>query len=1158
VKALIDGGSQINVVNSKTIESLGLVPVGAIQIRGIVGEPVLANLVKLQIRIAEDNAERHTSLSNLSSSLRSGADDYATIICAACDGLNEELIITLPVADQLDKLAAPVCFDHNDDSAQSLNEPVAIDSLDNLSGSSVCEHSDAIVSVVTRSQAKLQSSTVHNNASSTVDQSLDVAGSVNDQSDVLDVDDVTALQEGSGQGNREALAKEQLEDESLVEAFNFARRQKDNYLIKDGLLYRREFHCGRELINLVVPRSRRLEVLKLAHDTCHFAGKRTYERIILSGLTWGPSKLGGTVRSDSIDYAAKCPTCQLHARTTCFDRVPIQAVPRDAVVFRHFYMDVFGPICPNEKLRYNFALVIICSASRYPFVYPLSVVNTKSICEALLKMFEVTGIASEMVLTSDNASYFRSALMTEFTKRLGITPRFSTPYHSEGHALVERSVQTMQRLIVKLAGEHRNGWTSFLGPALWAVREVPNATTGLPPHLLAFGQLRSGPLAILRETWTGERDLPVKLPVGAAGYLTDLREKLVAAGEYAEQHTKAEQSRYVRTYNKTARDKHFSVGERCLILQKDDTGNSMFAKWKGPAEIVAVQSPYSYIVEYNGNRYALHANKLRKFRVHVDSAECNAALYASPETMSEVGGSYNCSVVYEDDVDFGDLSVIETVSHISTGKPLLPSQRIDSEKMSHLSPQQQTELFSVLDKYPEVFSEIPGLCTLVEHCIPMRDDFVPRGFKAYRVPEQYRAEVRTQIAELLRLGFIEPSVSPQVSPLVCVLKPKDENGHRAVRMVIDYRYVNRFSRPFVTPLEDPLDIIQAIGNSRFISKFDANSGYHQCPVKVEDRWLTAFVFESNVYQYCRVPYGMVGSGDTFVRAVRQVLQPIRDISKSYVDDMAVHSDFWADHLHDIDRFLTAIKRSGFTLGLRKCDFARPYIKYIGHLIGSGKRGVDPEKVYDAMEKLKEPETKKQLRQIIGFFSFFRDYIPNFASVAKPLTDLTGKRIPERIPFREQEKKALSELKELLRNSVHNPLSIIDPNKAFSIYVDASDYAVGSCLVQSREGKEAPVAFASCKLTPTQQRWATIEKEAYAALWSLNRFKHWIFGRTVTLHSDHNPITFLTEAVPKSSKLMRWALAVQEFNVTFRYRAGSQNTVADCLSRNVYSPGEDGN
>ena len=96
-----------------------------------------------------------------------------------------------------------------------------------------------------------------------------------------------------------------------------------------------------------------------------------------------------------------------------------------------------------------------------------------------------------------------------------------------------------------------------------------------------------------------------------------------------------------------------------------------------------------------------------------------------------------------------------------------------------------------------------------------------------------------------------------------------------------------------------------------------------------------------------------------------------------------------------------------------------------------------------------------------------------------------------------------------------------------------------------------------KLTETQQRWSTIEKEAYAVLWSLNRFKQWIFGRPVTLHSDHNLITYLTEAAPKSSKLMRWALALQEFKLTFCYRAGHNNVVADCLSRNVLDTGEDG-
>jgi len=145
---------------------------------------------------------------------------------------------------------------------------------------------------------------------------------------------------------------------------------------------------------------------------------------------------------------------------------------------------------------------------------------------------------------------------------------------------------------------------------------------------------------------------------------------------------------------------------------------------------------------------------------------------------------------------------------------------------------------------------------------------------------------------------------------------------------------------------------------------------------------------------------------------------------------------------------------------------------------------------------------------------------------------------------------------LLYEAVNKPLSIIDMSKQFVIYVDASNFAVGACMTQVSEEGERPVAFASCKLNNTQERWATIHKEAYAALWALQKFKHWIFGKNVIVYSDHNPITFLTEAAPKSAKLMRWALAIQEFDVTFRYRKGSTNVVADCLSREVLS-GDDG-
>lgn len=292
------------------------------------------------------------------------------------------------------------------------------------------------------------------------------------------------------------------------------------------------------------------------------------------------------------------------------------------------------------------------------------------------------------------------------------------------------------------------------------------------------------------------------------------------------------------------------------------------------------------------------------------------------------------------------------------------------------------------------------------------------------------------------------------------------------------------------------------------------------------------------------------------QAVKGVLRPIREYTKSYMDDMAVHLDSFREHLHRIDCYLSVMKAAGFTLGLKKSQFVKSKIKFVGHIIGSGNRSVDPEKIA-VVKRLKEPETKRQLRQLIGFFSFFREYIPGFASICKPLTDLTGKRASDRIPFGSCERDALNKLKQLLCDATNRPLSIIDLSKRFSLFVDSSHFAVGAVLTQpDNTGHERPIAFASSKLTETQQRWATIEKEAYAALWGLQKYKYWLYGRSVILYSDHNPITFLTETTPKSSKLMRWQLALQEFDVEFRFRRGSLNEAADCLSRMVeYEDGD---
>ena len=129
------------------------------------------------------------------------------------------------------------------------------------------------------------------------------------------------------------------------------------------------------------------------------------------------------------------------------------------------------------------------------------------------------------------------------------------------------------------------------------------------------------------------------------------------------------------------------------------------------------------------------------------------------------------------------------------------------------------------------------------------------------------------------------------------------------------------------------------------------------------------------------------------------------------------------------------------------------------------------------------------------------------------------------------------------------LHVICYGEPCGILVDASSLAVGCCLIQwSNEGVEKPIAFISCKLTSTQMVWSTIEREAYAVVFALRKFRNFIFGTRVTIISDHNPLFYLKECAPKSAKLTRWALGLQEFDISWVYRPGSRNQAADYLSR----------
>ena len=397
--------------------------------------------------------------------------------------------------------------------------------------------------------------------------------------------------------------------------------------------------------------------------------------------------------------------------------------------------------------------------------------------------------------------------------------------------------------------------------------------------------------------------------------------------------------------------------------------------------------------------------------------------------------------------------------------------------------------------------------------------------RPYRVPDKFKPEVDQHIAELLEMGLIRPSDSPMASPIVCVAK-----RDCGVRLAVDYRYLNNYTVGDAYPMTIIDDVVRSVGHGSFISTFVAKSGYWQLCVAPEDRWLTAFVTHDGVYKWVRMPFGLKNVGATFVRSVRTVLQPIRTFSSSYIDDMAVGSCNWRNYLSHVRQFLLIMRAAGIILNLAKCEFTKSQVKFVGRIVRSETHHHDLERVEELVRvepRVEPPSTKKQLRQILGALGYYREYVPRYAETAKPLTHLTRDCVPCKLGtlWTEDCKDALDSLCQHLTH--HRVLRVPSEGQPFIFHTDSSGKAVGASLGQlDGDGVEQPLAFASQKLTPAQQIWSTIEREAYAVIWTLNKYRDLIFGNKVTVYCDHNPLQYIRECASKSAKLFRWSFALQ--------------------------------
>ena len=359
---------------------------------------------------------------------------------------------------------------------------------------------------------------------------------------------------------------------------------------------------------------------------------------------------------------------------------------------------------------------------------------------------------------------------------------------------------------------------------------------------------------------------------------------------------------------------------------------------------------------------------------------------------------------------------------------------------------------------------------------------------------------------MLQRGVIEPSTSPWSSPVVLVTK-KDGT----IRFCIDYRLLNDVTRKDAYPLPRIDDILDALDGSRYFSTLDLYSGYWQVDMADADKEKTAFITRKGLFQWRSMPFGLCNAPGTFERLMDLVLTGLTwETCLVYLDDVIVYGKTFEDALSNLKFVLSRLRKAGLKLKPSKCQLFRDKVPFLGHVVSRRGVEVDPKKTA-AVANWLTPARVKDVRSFIGTAQYYRRFIPNFAQIAAPLTDLYKDPSRKKVEWTQECQYAFDTLKEMLMA----PPILAYPKRegAFFISTDASNDGMGSVLEQDQTQDDGTIvrkviAYASKALSRSQRKYCATNKELLAVVWALEQFKYYVLGRPFTVITDHASLVWL--------------------------------------------------
>ena len=181
------------------------------------------------------------------------------------------------------------------------------------------------------------------------------------------------------------------------------------------------------------------------------------------------------------------------------------------------------------------------------------------------------------------------------------------------------------------------------------------------------------------------------------------------------------------------------------------------------------------------------------------------------------------------------------------------------------------------------------------------------------------------------------------------------------------------------------------------------------PVAAKDRYKTAFITPWGLYEFIVMPFGLSSAPASFQKLMDRILRGSQEYSEAYIDDVVIFSETWEEHLKHLTDILERIRKAGLTVKRGKCQFAMSQCVYLGHVFGNGMVKLERSKV-EAIENFPLPETKREIRTFLGLTGYYRKFIPDHATIAAPLSDLTKKALPNSLKLNDEARKAFEKLK----------------------------------------------------------------------------------------------------------------------------------------------------